>query len=78
MNCNCCGGKMVKGKYLHYEELEGYLVRKYTRDHIENYRDWLMSLEENDLVVTSFKRQGYNGLKEKYYLRLVEKNKNWS
>ena len=73
MDCKCCGGKMVKAKYLHSEELEGYLEEEYTFRHIEDYGEWLKSLNENDLVLTLFKRQEYSGVKQKYYLRLVEK-----
>jgi hypothetical protein len=73
MDCSSCGGKLVKAKYLNYEELQGYLSMEYIASDIENYKDWLMSLEENDLVLTCFKRKDYKGVKEKYYLRLVEK-----
>ena len=59
MDCKCCGGKMVKAKYLHFEELEGYLEEEYTFRHIEDYGEWLKSLNENDLVLTLFKRQEY-------------------
>ncbi|MEN8906065.1 MAG: hypothetical protein ABF289_08935 [Clostridiales bacterium] len=73
MDCNNCGGKMVKLKYLKHSDLKNYLIHEYKPSLIENYNEWLKSLNENDLVVTLFKREQYNGIKEKYYLRLVEK-----
>lgn len=73
MKCSDCGGKMVKWKYLQYEELETYLLSELKRSgNIGNYEEWLRALNENDLVLTSFKRKDYNGIKEKYYLRVVE------
>lgn len=73
MDCSCCGGKLTKLKYLHYDELEAYLMREYVPGDIEKYEDWLMALNENDLILTLFRREDYSGVKEKYYLRLVEK-----
>ncbi len=73
MECNCCGRKMVKAKYLHLDELEDFLKVEYTLPRIQNYAEWLNTLNENDLVITLFQRKSFNGLKKKYYLRLVEK-----
>ncbi|MDD3138330.1 MAG: hypothetical protein PHX08_05075 [Lachnospiraceae bacterium] len=73
MNCSCCGGKMTKLKYLHYEEIETYLMSEYVQGDIENYKDWLMSLHENDLILTRFRKEEDRGIKDKYYLRLIEK-----
>jgi len=73
VDCDYCGGKMIKLKYLQYNELEAYLMSEYMPSDIENYKAWLMSLNENDLILTSFRREDYSGIKVKYYLRLIEK-----
>ncbi len=73
MDCNYCGGKMTKLKYLHYEELEGYLMNEYVPSVERDYKEWLMLLNENDLILTCFRREDYTGIKEKYYLRRIEK-----
>lgn len=73
MECRKCGGKMTKLKYLLYEELESYLLSEYKPGNIEQYDAWLRSLNENDVVLTLFLREDYSGVKEKYYLRVVEK-----
>lgn len=72
MYCKHCGEKMVKLKYLYYEELETYLSSEYKPNLIENYEEWLRSLKAGDLVLTSFKREEYGNAKVKYYLRVVE------
>jgi hypothetical protein len=73
MNCDYYGGKMSKLKYLHYDELEAYSMSEYVPCDIQNYKTWLLSLNENDLVLTHFRREDDSGIKEKYYLRLIEK-----
>ena len=73
MKCSNCGGKMVKWKYLHYEELEAYLLSELKwSGNIGNYEEWLRALKQNDLVLTLFRRENFSGIKEKYYLRVVE------
>lgn len=76
MDCNYCGGKMTKLKYLHRNELEAYLIGEYVPGDIGNYKAWLMSLNENGLILTQFRSEDNNGIKEKYYLRLIEKKTN--
>lgn len=56
MDCNCCGGKMVKLKYLKLDELSDYLVKPFVENTIEDYSEWLRSLDENDVVLTLFER----------------------
>lgn len=73
MDCDYCGGKMVKFKYLQHNELEAYLTSEYMPTDIESYKEWIMSLNENDLLLTSFRREDDRGIKVKYYLRLIEK-----
>lgn len=73
MDCKCCGGKMTKLKYLHYEDLETYLMSDYVPGNIEVYREWLMSLHESDLILTRFQIEDDRSMKDKYYLRLIEK-----
>lgn len=64
---------MVKWKYLHYEELAACLLSKLElSDNIGNYEEWLRELKQNDLVLTLFRREDFIGIKEKYYLRVVE------
>ena len=73
MKCSNCGGKMVKWKYLHYEELEAYLLSELKwSGNIVNYEEWLRALKQNDLVLTLFRRENFSGIKEKYCLRVVE------
>lgn len=74
LECSNCDGKMVKWKYLHYEELENYLLNenKMSAD-MRPYEEWLRTLQENDVVLTLFKREDYSGIKEKYYIRVVER-----
>ncbi|MGL5435677.1 MAG: hypothetical protein ACRDBO_09820 [Lachnospiraceae bacterium] len=74
MECSCCGGKMVKWKYFQYEELQAFLLSKNRQSvNIGNYSEWLRTLKADELVLTSFRREDYNGIKEKYYLRVVER-----
>jgi len=73
MDCINCGGKMTKLKYLHYEELEDYLLHEHKSGNIEQYEKWLTSLKENDAVLTLFQREDFFEIKKKYYLRVVEK-----
>lgn len=73
LKCSNCGGKMVKWKYLHYEELEAYLLSELKwSGNIVNYEEWLRALKQNDLVLTLFRRENFSGIKEKYCLRVVE------
>ncbi|WP_373265681.1 hypothetical protein [Hungatella hathewayi] len=74
MKCNNCGGKMVKWKYLNSEEMEIYLLSEEKRsDSAGTYEEWLRSLHADELVLTSLKRIDFSGVKEKYYVRVVEK-----
>jgi hypothetical protein len=75
MDCSRCGGKMVKLKYMHLEELSDYLKNEFilNLNKPDNYNEWLKTLNENDLVLTSFIRKDRHKTKRKYYLRLVEK-----
>lgn len=74
MKCGKCGGKMVKWKYMNYNELEVYLLSEGKRSYsMGTYEEWLKLLHENDLVLTLLKREDYNGIKEKYYVRVVER-----
>ena len=74
MKCSNCGGKMVKFKYLQYEELESYLSNENRQlDDIEDYFDWLKMLKPGEFVLTLLRRESYSGATEKYYLRVVEK-----
>ncbi|MDF2989065.1 MAG: hypothetical protein K0R50_4575 [Eubacterium sp.] len=76
MNCEDCGGKMSKLKYLHFDELVAYSISEYVPCDIHNYKTWLLSLNEKDLILTYFRREDDSGIKEKYYLRLIEKKTN--
>ena len=73
MDCNCCGGKMVKLKYLKLDELSDYLVKPFVENTIEDYSEWLRSLDENDVVLTLFERIEFQKKRQKYYVRIVEK-----
>ena len=74
MKCNNCGGKMVKWKYLNSEEMETYLLSEEKRsDSVGTYEEWLRSLHTDELVLTSLKRINLSGVKEKYYVRVIEK-----
>ena len=74
MKCNNCGGKMVKWKYLDYEEMETYLLSEEKQSaSAGTYEEWLRSLHADELVLTSLKRIDFSGEKEKYYVRVVEK-----
>jgi hypothetical protein len=64
---------MMKLKYLHYEEIEDYLMSEYVPGKIESYRDWLLSVQERDFILTRFRKEDDRGIKDKYYLRLIEK-----
>lgn len=74
MKCSKCGGEMVKWKYMEYEELEAYLLgeRRALNDG-QTYEEWLRTLRENDIVLTLLRREDYKGVKEKYYVRVVER-----
>ena len=56
MECNCCGEKMEKLKYLKLDELSDYLVKPFVENTIGDYSEWLRSLNENDVVLTLFDR----------------------
>lgn len=72
--CIKCGGKMVKMKYLFFDEIAPYLLNENMPGAIGKYEEWLRDLKENDLVLTLFRREDpFTGIKEKYYLRVVEK-----
>lgn len=74
LKCNNCGGKMVKWKYLDYEEMETYLLSEEKQSaSAGTYEEWLRSLHADKLVLTSLKRIAFSGEKEKYYVRVVEK-----
>ena len=74
MKCNNCGGKMVKWKYLNSEEMETYLLSEEKRsDSVGTYEEWLRSLHADELVLISLKRKDFSGVKEKYYVRVIEK-----
>lgn len=61
MKCGSCGGKMVKWKYLQYEELQSCLFSKNRlSDNIGKYSEWLRTLKADELVMVSFKREDYN------------------
>ena len=74
MECNCCGGKMVKAKYLHLDELEDFLKVEYTPPRTQNYAEWLKTLNENDLVITRLFQRNYCKVKimqEKYFYEVL-------
>lgn len=73
MRCVCCGSKMEKFKYLHYEELEDYLLREFQERDSQQYEDWLRSLDKDDVVLTLFQREDGREMKKHYYCRVVEK-----
>lgn len=64
---------MTKFKYLCFEEIEAYILREYKPADAQQYEEWLMSLDENDPVLTILRTENSSGLKEKHYLRVVEK-----
>ena len=73
MDCNNCGGKMVKAKYMDFEELSVCLKKEFKKNEFEDYSEWLKTLNENDLVLTEFVRDEFGKVKKKYYIRIVEK-----
>lgn len=73
MDCTHCGGKMTKFKYLKFEEIEAYISSEYKSAAPQQYEEWLMSLNENDVVLTILRTERFDWVKEKYYLRMVEK-----
>lgn len=74
MKCGNCSGKMVKFKYLKYEEMQFYLSNESRQpDDIGDYFDWLKTLKPGEFVLTLLRRENYSGVTEKYYLKVVEK-----
>jgi hypothetical protein len=73
MECQECGGKMKKFKYLEISDIEHYLNSDFVPAPKRGYNKWLKSLNDNDLVKTEFIRKEYGKVNVKYYLRLVEK-----
>lgn len=73
MECQDCGGKMKKFKYLEISDIEHYITSDFVPVSKHGYKKWLKNLNENDLVKTEFIRKQYGKVNVKYYLRLVEK-----
>ena len=75
MDCNKCGGKMEKFKYMKYSEIEGFLNNEYVSPPKCTYIKWLKLLNEMDLVKTEFIRKSFGKTTTKYYLRIIENKK---
>jgi len=73
MECQDCGGKMKKFKYLKISDFENYLTADFVPVTKRGYKKWLKNLNDNDLVKTEFIRKQYGEVNVKYYLRFVER-----
>ena len=73
MECKKCGGKFEKVKYLKHADFKSFLESDFVPPFKRGYKRWLQKLDVQDLVKTEFVRKDYGKVKEKYYLRFVER-----
>ncbi len=73
MECDSCGGKLEKFKYLEHQDLELFLNSEFVSPPKRGYKKWLNMLDGHDLVKTEFIRKDFGKITTKYYLRIVER-----